>query len=691
MRSLLFLAISILIVLPALRAQEKQIKKGDEHYKIGEYAEAIPYFEEALALKDNLAAKTKLAYCYRMNNKTAAAERLYSEVVQAENARNITYFYYGETLMTNGKYDEAKQWFEKYLRTEPEDEHAKLLVRSCEEVKWIRPYFEKIQVIPFPQNSDADDNSPAFWEGGIVFSSDRNTGIRFLKEKSGWTGRDFIRLYYAAELSPGIFDKTSPFSSRLNELNKNTGNASFAYDSTAIFFTRNSHTLNKKETYNLQLFQADYEGKGRWSDVTALSFCLPESNYMHPAISPDGKELFFVSDKGGGFGGTDLYQVSRKPDGHWSKPVNLGEQINTAANEGFPFMDKEGRLYFCSKGHVGYGGFDIFFSERNADGKWASPVNLGVPINSPFDDISIHLDQKGHRGLFTSSRDGTDDDIYLFYLPDENGNLPDLLTTLPNPSPDTASIILADQQEPTPTQNLTDPKVEHAAVSEEPVSQPPVSVERTLKGAPIVKQKEPVSNQIEPIREEAIIPPQKLETEAVEMKTLEKIDTPETQKKLIKEVGNDLPVRSSLEPAGEAASTQAMSFAQISTVGKLEAGQRFVLTSVKYGIEEYAVTQNIENELNKVIDWLQMHPQLQVEIGAYTELLGNDKNNLTLSRYRAEAAMAYLIRKGIEPHRVSAQGYGEAFPLNNCKTENDCNWEEHLQNQRLELKIIDFQ
>ena len=87
------------------------------------------------------------------------------------------------------------------------------------------------------------------------------------------------------------------------------------------------------------------------------------------------------------------------------------------SNEAFPFMDAEGRLFFCSKGHVGYGGFDIFFTERNEKGAWKTPVHVGKPINSPYDDISIFMNADGTHGIFTSARDGGDDDLYLFNLP----------------------------------------------------------------------------------------------------------------------------------------------------------------------------------------------------------------------------------------------------------------------------------
>jgi len=132
--------------------------------------------------------------------------------------------------------------------------------------------------------------------------------------------------------------------------------ATFQPDGSAMFFTRNGTSLNKKNAYCLQLFKANSTDGQNWNKAAVVPFCRKSSNYMHPAISPDGKSLFFVSDKAGGQGGTDIY-VSRKQKDRWSRPENLGEQINTDGHEGFPFMHQNGKLYFCSKGHLGLGGW----------------------------------------------------------------------------------------------------------------------------------------------------------------------------------------------------------------------------------------------------------------------------------------------------------------------------------------------
>ena len=409
-------------------AQKGGVKKGHQLFKEKKYATAIPYYQKALAEKYNIAVASKLAFCYKMNNKTVEAEALYAKIVQKDRAKDITYFYYAEALMSNGKYEEAKAWFADYLLLNPKDEASKNYIKACETSKDIPNYFDNVMIQPFSQNSDVDDNAPVFWNDGIVFTSDRKGKIKLLDEKSGWTGRNYLRLYYSKQQKDGSFNTTSAFVPKINIPRKNTGMATFTADGTAMYFSRNGHHLDKHDAYCLQLYVSKSNDGKRWKGADLLSFCSKEYNYMHPAVSPDGNYLFFVSDRPKGQGGADIY-VSEKGKKGWSRPENLGETINTEGHEGFPFMHANGKLYFCSKGHAGFGGFDIFVTEKDRKGNWQTPINLGLPINSPADDISIFIDAAEQRGLFTSSREGGDDDIYLLQFAPPAVALDSVLTT----------------------------------------------------------------------------------------------------------------------------------------------------------------------------------------------------------------------------------------------------------------------
>ncbi len=392
--------------------QNKDLKKANQLFKEDKYALAIPHYKKALTTKKNLSIKSKLAFCYKITNQIEEAVKLYEDIVTNERAKTKSYYYYAETLMSSGRYDEAKKWFSKYAIIEPDDETIDRMIASCDFAKTVPAYFGHATISSFSQNSEVDDNAPVFWDNGIVFTSDRKGKIKFLDTKSGATDRNYLRLYHSEQQPDGTYNEPKEYISKINDARKNTGMATFQPTGASMFFTRNGNHLNKQNAYCLQLYEAKSSDGKTWEKAEQLNFCRTASNYMHPAISADGKTLFFVSDKAGGLGGTDIY-VSKKEKNRWSKPQNLGPKINTNGHEGFPFMHQNGKFYFCSKGHLGLGGFDIFVTQLDKNGEWETPINLGAPINSPTDDISIFISENEEKGLFTSSREGGDDDIFL--------------------------------------------------------------------------------------------------------------------------------------------------------------------------------------------------------------------------------------------------------------------------------------
>jgi Domain of unknown function (DUF4932)/WD40-like Beta Propeller Repeat len=415
LRLLFVFIFSIGLTVPTIVAQESSDAKtkADRYFKAGQYARALPLFEKQLLIKENIVTRTKLAFCYKMMNRMDKARELYAQLTSEERARPETFLYYGEALMNEGLYEDAKIWLRKYLAIKADDEKAASLLVACDYVKTIRPLFPNLVVKPFSGNTNADEMAGVMLDKHLIFASDRSTGFKLFKERSGWTGRDYLNIYTAALQKDSSYLKPKFIAGKINVLNKNTASPTFTEDGKTMFFTRNSMVANKNGSYTMQLYSAKQTEKGKWKDVEPLSFCVSELTYMHPAVTPDGNTLYFVSNKPGGEGGIDIY-VSYKRFGEWTKPENLGPTINTAANDGFPFVHPDGRLFFCSKGHPGYGGFDIFYTERDANGRWKKPVNAGKPINSSADDVSIFIAKDSIYGFFTSSREGGDDDIYIF-------------------------------------------------------------------------------------------------------------------------------------------------------------------------------------------------------------------------------------------------------------------------------------
>ncbi len=750
--------------------QSKALSKADKLYKAKSYTEAAKFYEIALEEKASLSVKTKLANCYRVNNRMEKAEKLYAEITTKEKAKSKTYFYYGEALMSNGKYDEAKKWFALYEKEKPDDEQARLMIEACDYVKSIKPYFPNVETQEFIHNSNADDSTPVMWGDKLVFSSDRS---QKMSKKSGWTGRSFINLFYSTQTDTA-FTEPKVFSGKLVASNKNIGNPTFV-DSTRIFFTKNGVELSKRNVYNLSLFTAENAGGNRWKNIEILPFSSKEYNFMHPAVSADGKFLYFVSDKGGGEGGTDIWVSKRTKDG-WSRTKNLGLNVNTAANEGYPFIDKNGKLYFCSKGHPGYGGFDIFMTEQDENGDWKKPINLGSPINSPRDDISIFIDKKAGKGMFTSNRSGGDDDIYLFEILDGPRKKKEEITTLPvlaktetivkekeiiKETPAKEKVVVAVKE----TKKVKEPKVkkekkkkvvddiqqeevaESAVISiveeipsetvketkvETPVEKKTVTTVKEKKKAkePKVK-KEKKKKIVEDIKQEEVTESVAVisTVEETTSKAVQEIETPEgeilesdkkikepkvkvkkeknkvkKEKVLVEDKQVDLepsiipetPVAIDIQTNKEVKKKSDLpdfyylsEIAKMTNDDKIQAKQVFRLEDVKYDFEVYQVTPEVAKQLDIIADFLTKNENIKVEIGAHTESKGNDKNNLILSRYRAQAAVAYLKKQDIDKSRLSYKGYGEKEILNHCVNDAACSTKEHAYNQRLEMKILE--
>lgn len=280
-------------------------------------------------------------------------------------------------------------------------------------------------------NTPGMEFSPALYLNGMVYVSRYNTGL--VDEK---TQETFYELFYS-ELDPnGMPTKPQNFSMEINS-QLHEGPVSFNRKGDRMYFTRSNSKqgisrADKKGKVVLKIYEAQ-KGEFDWENIQELPFNSDKFSCMHPSLSADGKKLFFASDMSDGYGGMDIYFAERLSDGRWSKPINLGSEVNTAKNEVFPFFHESGTLFFSSDGQDGLGGLDIFMIDL---GKrvWGKPINLGEPFNSQKDDLGLVLTEDGVMGYFTSDRDGGSgrDDIYVFEVPGgiKGIELPELQETL---------------------------------------------------------------------------------------------------------------------------------------------------------------------------------------------------------------------------------------------------------------------
>jgi len=264
-------------------------------------------------------------------------------------------------------------------------------------------------------NSKGLDLCPVIYEDKIVFISERELDyINYGENRFGKSS--YLSLQYSKinnQDDTVTYSAPKDFSNRLNQLNHN-GPISFSPDGKVAVFTRVSYFKgNTDKIYRPRIYSAVNE-KGKWRNIQPLNINKPGVALAHPSISVDGKYLYFTSDMEGGYGGKDIY-VSQRLENGWSEPVNLGPKVNSSGDEVFPFISNDGKLYFSSNGHKGYGNLDLFYSEQ-VFGKWVKIKHLDSTINSIADDFGIVFDEQNKNGYFSSDRPGGlgKDDIYRF-------------------------------------------------------------------------------------------------------------------------------------------------------------------------------------------------------------------------------------------------------------------------------------
>lgn len=416
--------LSIFLLLScALSAQNAKLKRANDAMQDLDYVTAIVEFQQVLQKEDLPEAKIGLAECYRKINDTENAEYWYGQIVRLPDVKPVYKLYYGMMLQANGKCDVARLWLKQYQKEMPDDARGQFLAKACDMEEELLNKNKGIYTIEhLPCNSSFDDFGPSIVHGQLIFASDRDLSA-IVKRTSMWTGNPFSDLYaiplktdQAGSVAPAGLSKFSgSVNTRFNE-----AAVCLAPDGQTIFFTRNNFNDGNTERseeglVKLNIFSAKRNAAGVWTDVQRLPFNSPEYNSAHPSMSPDGKRLYFSSNRPGGFGGMDLY-YSELNNGVWSAAINLGPTVNTEGNEIFPFIDPNGRLYFASNGHLGLGGLDLFYSTPKGEKDWNLPVNLGAPINSTHDDFGICFGGDLSWGFFTSDRDGGSgrDDVYGF-------------------------------------------------------------------------------------------------------------------------------------------------------------------------------------------------------------------------------------------------------------------------------------
>ena len=591
------------------------------------------------------------------------------------------------------------------------------------------------------------DYSAVSYFDGVVFTSARGGKGVFVCDRDLVSGR-YSDLYFAKADAEGRFFLPEMLRGEVNG-KYHDGTATFTTDGQTMIFSRNNRQgQNKDGIIDLKIYTAARK-RGEWVNTRELHFNSNDFATCHPALSPDGSLLFFASNRPGGYGGMDLYVVKKVGD-DWGAPINLGPEVNTAGNEIFPFVATDGMLYFSSDGHPGMGGLDIFSVTMNGviPGQVA---RLPEPLNSPNDDFGFTADAAGRKGYLTSDRPGGkgQDDIYrwrfnglkpvmasICVLDKETGarvgdaSLRIRPADVPGWGLDTGdprnmawpvgglvSLKSEDGQPAFTFASSCDVQmavlpgsfyvVEVNKKGYAPVRMQVSAHEMTLGPEYLVTIKRPAAlPAFGTVRDRSSGAPLPLTNVRVRNNCTGTTTTLQADaeggfrfewdcrcdyeitaersgfgpgEKWLKSAESDCGERVPaaaiyLEPAPAATPV-------------LEVGTVIELENVYYDYDRFFIRSDAAVELDRVVALMRKYPSLEIELGSHTDSRGSDSYNLELSQKRAEAAVVYIISKGIDSRRIKAKGYGETQLVNHCANGVPCSEAEHQQNRRTEIKV----
>lgn len=625
----------VLAQLPLATKNKKAIElytEADNFRVRGQNSQAIGLLNEALKRDRNFVeAYYRLGIIYMtIKDFPQAVTNFEKGLALTDDIRKQKIFWYdlGESYFSIGDYDRAEETLGKFLKAEVQSrakiERAKLLMSNVQFARDNRDNVSKYQLRPL-----SDTVNAFVMQYFPVLTADQQQLI--FTRRLGGGGNDDEDLVVSRKTPNGRWSEPQSISPNINS-QLNEGTCTISADGRKLIFTS---CIGRQGFGSCDLYESIRVGD-QWTKPRNLGPNVNSSEWeSQPSLSADGRTLYFVSDRRGGLGRRDIWISHLDDAGQWTRAKNLGKPINTPYDEISPFIHVNNRvLYFASNGLVGFGGYDIFFSEKSeVDGSWAEPKNMGSPINNHEDQFSLFITSDGEKGYYSHEevRDAgyTVSRIFEISIPEDqriryrSNYVKGIVRDKESREPLAAAIELI---------NLKTENTESLVSSD------------SVTGSYLIVLTEGAEYALYVNKEDYLF--KSLNFNYSEQRDYEPI---------VLDID--------LERARE--------------------GRRAILENIFFDVDKYDLQEKSLTELRKILRFLQENPGVRVEISGHTDNTGSASYNVQLSEKRAAAVNNYLVSQGISAGRLIPKGYGSQQPI----ADNDSE-EGRQKNRRIEFKII---
>lgn len=643
-----------------LKEAQNNIKDGDFNSDLGNYYLSLNYYLKAQTFNPNNAELNyKIGVCYLNTELRFKCLEYFSKAFQLNREINADiHFMLGRGLHLNQDYEAALNEYKAHLiqinSPDKISEHSAVskLISECEIAKAMSEKEQRsfVDNMGTHINSTFNDHSPLITadESKLIFTSTRENG-----SKIGIDGNYDEDIYISNKVGKNWLPPVSihePINTKYNDA-----------------------TVGLSPDGQLLLIYNGNRGNGdiQYCSLDGDSWDFPKnlpkeinSEYKETAacFSPDGNNLYFISDRPGGIGGSDIYKSTLNKKGKWSEAINLGSTINSKFNEETVFMHPDGRtLYFSSEGHNTTGGYDVFVSQMTEDGRWTEPENLGFPVNSPDDDLCFVISANGRRGYCSSIR------------PDSYGGFDIYQMTFLGPE---KPIMLSNED------NLIAVRVNPVSnvVMEESVELKTIRltivkgfVKDATSGTPVSAQIDIVDNE----KNEVIFTSK---TNSLTGKFLVSLPSGKNYGLIVN--ANEYLFHSENFDIPQA--TEYQEVEKDIALNSMKKDVKIVLKNVFFETGSATLKPTSYAELGRLTQLLNENPTLKIEISGHTDNIGGKASNLKLSEDRAKAVVEFLKTEGTASERLTYKGYAFDQPIADNATE-----EGRSLNRRVEFKVMD--